>query len=288
MSAPALSPELAAKRDVLLDFFRPWQGCVVAYSGGVDSAVVAQAAALVLRERALAVTGASPSLPEGELQAAAELARRMGIRHRVVHTREFANPAYVQNAPDRCYHCKTELYTRLAAIAREVGAEVIVNGANLDDQRDYRPGMQAAAEHGVRSPLVEAGFVKADVRVLAAHWELPVAEKPAAPCLSSRVAYGEAVTPERLRIIEQAEQWLRRLGLAELRVRYHPGDLARIEVPLSAIAQLVQPGVREALVQHFRELGFRYVTLDLAGFRSGSLNVLVAPEQLLSPRRPHS
>jgi len=288
MSAPALSPELAAKRDALLDFFRPWQGCVVAYSGGVDSAVVAQAAALVLRERALAVTGASPSLPEGELQAAAELARRMGIRHRVVHTQEFANPAYVQNAPDRCYHCKTELYTRLAAIAREVGAEVIVNGANLDDQRDYRPGMQAAAEHGVRSPLVEAGIAKADVRLLAAHWELPVAEKPAAPCLSSRVAYGEAVTPERLRIIEQAEQWLRRLGLAELRVRYHPGDLARIEVPLSAIAQLVQPGVREALVQHFRELGFRYVTLDLAGFRSGSLNVLVAPEQLLSPRRPHS
>ncbi|MCL6502697.1 MAG: ATP-dependent sacrificial sulfur transferase LarE [Pirellulales bacterium] len=288
MSAPALSPELAAKRDALLDFFRPWQGCVVAYSGGVDSAVVAQAAALVLRERALAVTGASPSLPQGELQAAAELARRMGIRHRVVHTQEFANPNYVQNAPDRCYHCKTELYTRLAAIAREVGAEVIVNGANLDDQRDYRPGMQAAAEHGVRSPLVEAGLVKADVRLLAAHWELPVAEKPAAPCLSSRVAYGEAVTPERLRIIEQAEQWLRRLGLAELRVRYHPGDLARIEVPLSAIAQLVQPGLREALVQHFRELGFRYVTLDLAGFRSGSLNVLVAPEQLLSPRRPHS
>jgi uncharacterized protein len=276
MSDSSLTAELAAKRDALLDLLRAMGRCVVAYSGGVDSAVVAQAAALALGEGAVAVTGVSPSLAEGELEAAAALARRMGIRHRVVATQEFDNPAYRQNAPDRCYHCKTELYGRLAAIAREEGARAIVNGANLDDGADFRPGMQAAAEHGVRSPLVEAGLTKAEVRLLAAHWGLPVAEKPAMPCLSSRVAYGEQVSPERLRMIDQAERWLRSLGIAELRVRYHAGDLARIEVPLAALERLVQPEVRQALVRELQGLGFRFVTLDLAGFRSGSLNVLAA------------
>ncbi len=285
MPEQPLSAELAAKRDALVGLLRAFGRCVVAYSGGVDSAVVAQAAVLALGEGAVAVTGVSPSLPEGELEAAAALARRMGIRHRVVETQEFANPAYLHNAPDRCYHCKTELYNQLASVAREEGAQVIVNGANLDDRGDYRPGMQAAAEHGVRSPLIEAALTKAEVRLLAAHWGLPVAEKPASPCLSSRVAYGEQVSPERLRMIDQAERWLRGLGLTELRVRYHTGDLARIEVPLQATELLVQPEVREALVQRLQSLGFKYVTLDLAGFRSGSLNVLVTPEQLL---RSHS
>lgn len=285
MTEQPLPAELAAKRDALIELLRPLRRCVVAYSGGVDSAVVAQAAVLALGEGAVAVTGVSPSLPEGELEAAAALARSIGIRHRVVATQEFNNIAYLHNAPDRCYHCKTELYTHLAAVAREEGAQVIVNGANLDDRGDYRPGMKAATEHGVRSPLIEAALTKAEVRLLAAHWGLPVAEKPASPCLSSRVAYGEQISPERLRMIDQAERWLRSLGLRDLRVRYHTGDLARIEVPLQDIQRLVQPEVREALVQQLQTLGFKYVTLDLAGFRSGSLNVLVAPEQLL---RSHS
>lgn len=285
MPEQPLSAELAAKRDALVDLLRPLGRCVVAYSGGVDSAVVAQAAVLALGKGVVAVTGVSPSLPEGELEAAAALARCIGIRHRVVDTQEFNKRAYLQNAPDRCYHCKTELYNHLAAVAREEGAQVIVNGANLDDRGDYRPGMKAAAEHGVRSPLIEVALTKSEVRLLAAHWGLPVAEKPASPCLSSRVAYGEPISPERLRMIDQAERWLRNLALTELRVRYHAGDLARIEVPLQAMQRLVQPEVREALVKQLQALGFKYVTLDLAGFRSGSLNLLVAPEQLL---RSHS
>ena len=272
--------ELIAKRDKLLETIKGYGPCAVAFSGGIDSTVVAKAAQLALGAGAVAVTGSSASLAAGELVEARRLAELIGIRHEIVETDEFANPQYVQNAPDRCYHCKTELYTHLERIAPRLGVEVILNGANLDDLGDYRPGMKAAGEHRVESPLADCGFHKADVRALAALWELPTWDKPATPCLSSRVAYGEEVTPERLAMIDQAERFLRERGLGVLRVRYHKGDVARLEVPLEAIGRLCEVELRESVVGRLKELGFKYVTLDLEGFRSGSLNALVGIEGL--------
>ncbi len=275
-----LAPELSAKRDRLLALIRDCESCAVAFSGGVDSTVVAKAAQLALGDRALAVTGTSASLAGGELDEAKALARLIGIRHEVLSTGEFSNPQYLANAPDRCYHCKTELYTQLEGVTEHFSVAVVLNGANLDDRGDYRPGMQAANEHSVRSPLLECEITKDDVRQLAAHWGLPVWDKPASPCLSSRIAYGEEVTPERVGMIDQAERWLRDQGLRELRVRYHKGDLARLEVPLDALERLTQPHMREALIARFKQLGFKYVVLDLEGFRSGSLNQVLPVETL--------
>ena len=272
----AQQPDVAAKRDRLLSFLAGLRRVVVAYSGGVDSAVVAKAARLALGDQATAVTGVSSSLASGELDEAARLAQLIGIRHEVVATQEFSVPAYLANAGDRCYHCKTELYTRLEELLDHYPDAVIVNGANLDDRGDYRPGMTAAREHRVRSPLLECERTKADVRALAAHWQLPVWDKPASPCLSSRIAYGEEVTQDRVAMIDRAEQFLRSLGLRELRVRYHKGDLARLEVPAAAIPRLAEPDLCRQIVDHLRGLGFKFVTLDLEGFRSGSLNQLVS------------
>lgn len=268
--------DLETKRDALVGLLRSYGSCAVAFSGGIDSTVVAHAAQLALGDAAVAVTGTSASLAEGELAEARDLAALIGIRHLVIDTDEFANPDYVRNAPDRCYHCKTELYTQLEGLAEQLQVAVVVNGANLDDLGDYRPGMRAAGEHGVASPLAECGFHKNDVRQLAADWHLPTWDKPATPCLSSRVAYGEEVTPERLAMIDQAEHYLREQGLRSIRVRYHKGDLARVEVPMHALEALCRPEVRDPLVAHLKTLGFRYVTLDLEGFRSGSLNALVS------------
>jgi uncharacterized protein len=276
----ALPTELAAKRDRLLALVAECGSCAVAFSGGVDSAVVAKAAQLALGDRAVAVTGTSDSLAQGELDEAREIARRIGIRHEVLATNEFSQADYLANAPDRCYHCKTELYTQLDGLAERLGVQVVFNGANLDDRGDYRPGMIAANEHAVRSPLIECALDKSDVRRLAAEWGLPVWDKPASPCLSSRIAYGEEVTPERVRMVDEAEQYLRGLGLREVRVRYHKGDLARIEVPLAALARLSEPGASAALVARFRQIGFKFVTLDLEGFRSGSLNQILPVDSL--------
>jgi len=281
-----LDSSLAGKRERLLELIGGLGQVIVAYSGGIDSTVVAKAAQRALGERALAVTGTSASLAAGELDEAREIAEQIGIRHEVIATDEFANPSYVQNSADRCYHCKTELYSRLEQLQERYPDAVILNGANLDDGGDYRPGLQAAAEHRVRSPLAECGFTKSDVRQLAAFWELPTWDKPASPCLSSRVAYGEAVSPERLAMIDGAEQHLRSLGLRIVRVRYHAGDLARIEAPVEALAKLCEPAVREALLAKLRELGFRYATLDLAGFRSGSLNDVLPVEALQQFKKP--
>jgi uncharacterized protein len=271
---------LQAKRDRLLSVLCGYGSCAVAFSAGVDSTVVAKAAQLALGDRAVAVTGISSSLASGELAEAESLAKQIGIRHQVISTGEFDNPDYRRNSPDRCYHCKTELYTQLEGLSEQLGVEVVANGANLDDRGDYRPGMQAAGEHAVRSPLVECELTKAEVRALAAHWQLPVWDKPASPCLSSRIAYGEEATAERVAMIDRAEQYLRTLGMRELRVRYHKGDLARIEAPLTEVARLASPEVREELAREFRALGFKFITLDLEGLRSGSLNQVIAPEQL--------
>ncbi len=222
----------------------------------------------------------APRLPPANSTKPAQLATLIGIRHEVLATEEFANPKYVANHADRCYHCKTELYSQLGNIAQRLDVRVVVNGANADDLGDYRPGMRAADEHAVRSPLAECGFTKRDVRALAAEWKLPIAEKPATPCLSSRVAYGLQVTPERLAMIDGAERFLRSLGLHELRVRYHADDMARIEVPLDQLSKLSEPETRAAVVAELTRLGFKFITLDLAGFRSGGFTKLVPSEML--------
>ncbi len=283
------NPILIAQRDRLLDTLRTYGRVAVAYSGGVDSAVVAQAAHLALGSNTIAVTAVSDSLAAGELEEAEALARRIGIAHRVIRTEEFADPNYLRNNSDRCYFCKSELYGRLSGLLGALDVDVIASGANTDDAGDHRPGMKAASEHGVRHPLQECGLSKDDVRALAKGWDLPTWDKPATPCLSSRIAYGEEVTPERVRMIDQAESWLRQKGLRLLRVRYHKGDLARIEVPLEELVRLASPEVRTGMIEAFRALGFKFVTLDLEGFRSGSLNTLIPIELLQRPAaRPSS
>lgn len=273
-----LATVLPTKRDALLSCLRAMESVAVAFSGGIDSTVVAKAAFLALGPSAVAVTADSPSVARSELADARRLAQLIGIRHEVIPTQEFDDPDYVRNDGSRCYFCKSELYRQVERIAPAIGVKHIVSGANLDDQGDYRPGLKAAAEHGIRHPLQEAGFTKADVRALARHWELPTWDKPASPCLSSRLAPGVAVTPERTARVEKSEAELRRLGLREFRVRLHESELARLEVPLDSLPLLVRPDVREALVAHLKSLGFKFVTLDLEGFRSGSLNDLIGLE----------
>ncbi len=270
-----LPPNVIAKREQLLQFLSQCDRLVVAFSGGVDSAVVAQAAFVARGENAVAVTAVSPSLASGEADAAAEIARQIGISHRFIQTSEMADPNYVRNAGDRCYYCKQELYSSLDDLYRDSLATggVVVNGANTDDLGDHRPGMQAAKKFDVRSPLIEASLSKDEVRLLAKDWNLPVWDKPASPCLSSRVAYGLEVTTERLARIDKAERYLReKLQIRELRVRHEANDLARIELPIESLSLLAHAEDRADVVRVLRDFGFRFVTIDLAGFRSGSLN----------------
>jgi uncharacterized protein len=264
----------------LVEFIRPLGRCIVAFSGGVDSAVVAYAAHAALGETALAVTGVSASLASGELQVAERIARAIGIRHETMPTDELTDPSYLKNAPDRCFHCKTELYAKLEAEAERRGITFILNGANADDLGDFRPGMTAATQHGVRSPLAECGLRKDAVRRIAQAWGIEVWDKPATPCLSSRLAYGVAVTPERLAMIDQAEAYLRELGFNRFRVRLHENSLARIEVPVEELPKLCADANRTNIVETLRRIGFRYIAVDLEGFRSGSFQQLVPAEEL--------
>jgi uncharacterized protein len=281
----ALNEPLLQKRDSLLELLSGYGRVAVAFSGGVDSAVVAYAAFQACGDQAVAVTAESPSLASGELEESQRLAERIGIRHRVIRTQEFENPDYLKNAPDRCYFCKTELYNRLESLLPELDVEVIVNGANCDDRGDYRPGLLAASEHRVRSPLIEAGITKSEVRKLALAWQLPVWDKPATPCLSSRIAYGLEVTPERIRRVDQAEQFLREeFGLRKIRIRHEANDLARIEVPVSELERFFDPETRGLIAGRLHALGFKYVTLDLDGFRSGSMNAVLSLESLQLPQ----
>lgn len=245
----------------------------VAYSGGVDSTLLLAVCREVLgEERVLALTIHSELIPEVERRQAEEMARRLGVRQRVVTMEALENPDIAANRPERCYHCKRAMFARLQEVARAEGMATLVHGANLDDAGDYRPGMRAAEELGVRAPLLEAGFTKEDVRLLSRHMGLPTWDLPSMACLASRVPYYVPLTRATLGRIEAAESGLReRFALHQLRVRDH-FPLARIEVPESEIARLALAGVREEIVRLLRELGYRYVTLDLEGFRSGSMN----------------
>jgi uncharacterized protein len=244
---------------------------IVAYSGGVDSTFLAAVAHDVLGERALAVTGVSPSVPPAEVREAEELARGVGITHLFIETQEMDNAEYVANSPRRCYHCKSELYVRLRALADQRGISWVLDGCNVDDLGDFRPGQDAAREHDVRSPLVEAGLTKEDIRSLSHQRGLPTWDKPAMACLASRIPYGTAVTVEALSSIGRAEEFIRSLGVRQLRVRHHDG-IARIETDAAGMDILMSDGNREAAVRRLEELGYRYVALDLAGYRQGSLN----------------
>ncbi len=246
---------------------------VVAFSGGVDSAFLAAAAYRELGDGALAVTAVSASYAEGELENARVLAEQIGIRHEVVYTQELEDPNYVQNASDRCYYCKTALADRLDEVVLRYGGRYrfLVYGAIADDVGDFRPGMKAAEERGIRAPMIEVGMTKVDVRALSRQWGLPTWDRPASACLSSRIPYGTPVTLEALSMVDRAEAFLKELGFRVVRVRHH-GEIARIEVPPEEMGRFFEDGVYQKVAERLKEIGYKYVTLDLQGYRSGSLN----------------
>ena len=244
---------------------------LVAYSGGVDSTFLLKLCQDALKEKVLAVTASSPTYPSPELAKAIEIARSFSARHRLIDTKELENPEFVANSPDRCYYCKHELFGRLKQIAKEEGMESIVDGSNYDDSSDYRPGERAASELGVRHPLQEAELTKEEIRALSKERGLPTWDKPSLACLASRFPYGTPITRESLIVVDKAESFLHSLGIVQLRVRHH-SSTARIEVESQDMPLLLREENRHRVVEHFRELGYLYITVDLAGYRSGSMN----------------
>lgn len=270
---------LTEKFEQLRALFREMEQALIAYSGGVDSTLVAKIAYDVLGDRALAVTAVSPSLLPEELEDAKIQAATIGIRHEIVQTHEMENPNYTSNPVNRCYFCKSELHDTLKPLALELGYPYVVDGVNADDLHDYRPGIQAAKERGARSPLAEVGVSKVEVRQLSQQLGLPWWDKPAQPCLSSRFPYGEEITVAKLQRVGRGEMYLRKLGWQNLRVRSE-GDTARIELPPEQIKEFVLTNDLQTLVSAFQDFGFIYVTLDLEGYRSGKLNQVLNREAL--------
>ena len=266
---------LLQKRSDLVNILEQMRSVIVAYSGGVDSAFLAAVANEALGRKALSVTAVSPSLAPSELEEATDLANRIGLNFMTIETNEIERPDYQANNPDRCFFCKDELYTHLVRFAEEESFDSIVNGTNVDDLGDYRPGIEAAKQYGVRSPLVEAELTKDDIRVLSRDMHLPTWDKPAQACLSSRIPYGTTVTVEALTKIAKAEQFLRSKGFKQLRVRHHE-TIARIEIEPSDFSAITSEPLRSEINQEFKNIGYSYITLDLDGFRSGSLNEILS------------
>src|ERR1700722_5336463 len=278
----AISGELALKFDRLRGIFAPMRSVMVAFSGGVDSTFVLRVAHDPLRERVLALTTPSPTMPDDDRLSALEMARLIGARHLVIESNELEIPGYARNPIDRCYLCKHNLFTVCEAKARELQIDDIVDGLNLDDLNDYRPGIKAASEKRVRHPLVEAEMSKADIRELSRARGSPTWDRPASPCLSSRFPYGTTITPDGLRQVEQGERLLHAMGFRVARVRFH-GEVARLEVEADEIPRLLEPLTRATIDRELKQLGFRFVTVDLKGFRSGSLNEGLPPAAITPP-----
>jgi uncharacterized protein len=259
------------KENSVRALLRSFESVIVAFSGGVDSAYLAYVATTELGARALAVTGESPSYPEFQRKLASQIIHQFGIHHETIRTDEFSNASYTSNPVNRCYFCKSELYSKLAELAAQRGFRQICDGTNLDDIADYRPGRQAAREASVRSPLLECGLTKSDIRELSRRAGLPTWNEPASACLSSRIPYGEVVTIEKLSAVDKAESALKELGFRQVRVRHH-GDVARIELGADEIARALDRDLSRQISQALKSLGFKFVTLDLEGYRTGSLN----------------
>jgi uncharacterized protein len=262
---------LQAKQEKLFSILRELGRVLVAYSGGTDSAYLAWAANEVLGENSVAITADSASMPESHKRDAEAFARQYGLRHEYIPTFEFDNPDYVANNPDRCFHCKDELFARLEEVGRERGVASIIYGVNVDDLGDYRPGQNAAKIHQVKAPLVEAGLRKSEIRELSRLAGLPTWDRPASACLSSRIPYGTPASVENVKTVEKGEEAIRALGFRQFRVRFH-GDLVRIEIARDEIEKALDPGMAHRFVEIFKPLGFHYVTLDLEGYRQGALN----------------
>lgn len=272
--AAASKPDLEilkSKQERLFSILKATRRVIVAYSGGADSAYLAWAAHHVLGGNALAITADSASIPKSHKRDAEAFARECGFRHEYIETREFDNPDYLRNDANRCFHCKDELFTRLEAIARERGIQHIAYGVNVDDLGDYRPGQRAAKIHQAEAPLVDAGLTKAEIRELSRLSGLSTWDRPAAACLSSRIPYGTPVTLENIKTVERGEEALRQLGFRQFRVRFH-GKLVRIEIAKDELASALNPEMAQRFVAIFKPLGFQYVTIDLEGYRQGSLN----------------